>query len=256
MQTHRAHDYRFLIRRWQTLARVAQLRLRILVRQRGIPIFFLRTRALKAKGGVYISAGIHGDEAASTEALIGWAEQNAERLRSLPLMLFPCLNPWGLARNCRFDERGVDLNRVFHLDTTPMIENLKRVVAPYQFELALMLHEDFDAQGLYLYEIERERPSWGESLLNVARPIIPIEGRTRVDGRKATDGLIRRRFAARKFLQMGYPEAIWLHANHSRRAFTLETPSEFALEQRIRAQVAVINECVNRAAPLPKKQAP
>jgi hypothetical protein len=247
METHRSHDYRFLTQRWRALARTARLRLRTLSIVGSTPVFFLRSGALKSEGGIYISAGIHGDEAASTEALVTWAEQNAERLRSLPVILFPCLNPWGLIRNCRYDERGIDLNRVFHLENTPMIENLKQVVAPYQFKLALMLHEDFDAQGLYLYEIEREKPSWGESLLAAARPVIPIEKRARVDGRKAIDGLIRRRFAANKFRQIGCPEAIWLHVHRTRRAFTLETPSEFALQQRIAAQMAVIDECIRLA---------
>ena len=41
---------------------------------------------------------------------------------------------------------------------------------------------------------------------------------------------------------MGYPEAIWLHLYHSLRTFTVETPSEFALEQRVAAHVAVLDE--------------
>ena len=47
---------------------------------------------------------------------------------------------------------------------------------------------------------------------------------------------------------MGYPEAIWLHEFHARRSLTVESPSEFALEQRVRAHCAVIDECVRRVA--------
>src|SRR4051794_10905381 len=117
MDTHRSHDYAALLARWRILARRAHLRLQLLTTAGDLPIFFLRTRALQPTGGLYLSAGIHGDEAASTEALISWAELHAERLSSLPVMLFPCLNPWGLIRNCRYDRSGNDLNRVFHLDT-------------------------------------------------------------------------------------------------------------------------------------------
>ena len=84
-------------------------------------------------------------------------------------------------------------------------------------------------------------------MLECARPFIPIEGRTKVDGRKAVAGLIRRRFDAKRFAIMGYPEAVWLHLPHTRRALTIETPSEFAIDQRVRAQVAVIEEGVRRA---------
>lgn len=212
-------------------------------------IFLLRSKALRPAGGIYVSAGIHGDEPAGCEALITWAETNQQRLASLPLLLFPCLNPWGLVNNCRFDEAGVDLNRVFHLETSPVIVALKRVLAPYRFAAALNLHEDFDGQGFYLYEVQHEKPFWGEALLAAARPFIPTEGRTRIDGRKAAHGLIRRRFEKKRFARIGYPEAVWLHLHHARRALTVETPSEFALDQRVQAQVAVIDECIRQAAP-------
>ncbi len=248
MHSHRAHDYPFLIRRWRALARAAGLRMEMLADDAGARVHFLQSPSLAKQGGIYLSAGIHGDEPASTEALISWAEQNAARLRSLPLLLFPCLNPWGLTNNTRVDAHGADLNRLFHLDTSPVVAALKKLIAPYRFDLALMLHEDFDAQGLYLYEIQHAKTFWGEALLAAARPIIPIESRAKIDGRAAAAGLIRRRIRTGMFEKIGYPEAIWLHLHHAARSLTLETPSEFALDQRVAAQVAVIDECVRRVS--------
>ena len=243
---HRVHDYAFLIERWRAVARAAGVRLQELARTEHARVFCLRSEALTNEGGIYISAGIHGDEPAGPEALITWAEQNARRLRTLPLFLFPCLNPWGLVNNSRFDATGLDLNRVFHLQTAPVITALKRVLEPYRFALALMLHEDFDGQGVYLYEVQHAKPFWGEGLLAAAQSIIPIEGRSRIEGRKANAGLIRRRLDKKRFARMGYPEAIWLHSHHAGRSLTIETPSEFAIEQRVRALVAIINEGVRR----------
>jgi hypothetical protein len=80
--------------------------------------------------------------------------------------------------------------------------------------------------------------------MNAARPVIPIEGRPRVDGRKARAGVIRRRFDLKRFDVIGHPEAIWLHMHGSARTFTVETPSEFALSQRIEAHVAVLEAAV------------
>ena len=245
--SHRAHEYRFLIQRWRAVARGAGVPLRRLASTEHHDLFYLRTKCLGPSGGIYISAGIHGDEPAGTEALITWAEKNARQLHTLPLLLLPCLNPWGLINNTRLNEAGLDLNRLFHRDDQPVVSAVKQLITPYQFAAAMMLHEDYDGQGLYLYDVARMKPYWGEALLDAARPHIAIEGRTRIDGRKATNGLHRRRIDKKRITQMGYPEAIWFHFHHAERSLTIETPSEFALEQRVAAQVAVIEECVRRA---------
>ncbi len=241
------HDYRHLVQRWRALAARAGLRMRKLARSGGLDLFALDSPALKAEGGLYISAGIHGDEPAGSEALITWAEENAMRLREMPLLLFPCLNPWGLMNNTRVDGEGRDLNRMFHREDARVIRDIRRVVAGHRFALSLQLHEDYDGQGFYLYELQRTLPYWGEALLAAAGRHIAIEPRTRIDGRLARAGLIRRRADHRRFQRVGYPEAIWLHMEHSERTFTLESPSEFTLEQRVRAQVAVIDEAARRA---------
>src|SRR5258708_7236281 len=129
------------------------------------------------------------------------------RLRDLPLFLLPCLNPWGLTHNVRLDAAGIDLNRSFHREDLPEIVALRELAHGYQFDLSLMLHEDYDGQGIYLYEVQRELPYWGEALLEAARPILPIEPRARIDGRKASGGLIRRRLDHHLFGRIGYPEA-------------------------------------------------
>jgi len=164
----------------------------------------------------------------------------------LPLFLFPCLNPWGLVNNSRFDAQGLDLNRSFHRDDVPELVALKALVTPYRFEMAMMLHEDFDGQGLYLYEVQRKLPYWGEALIEAARPVIPIEGRALVDGFTHKSGVIRRRLQMKRFDAIGFPEAIWFHLGRSERTFTVEAPSEFALPQRAAGLAAVVEEAVRR----------
>ena len=243
------HDYRRLVLRWREVAREAGMPLRRLAQAGGETLHYLQSPALTGNGGIYLSAGIHGDEPASSEALVAWAEKHARRLAKLPVLLFPALNPWGLIRNERRDADGTDLNRLFHRDDHPVIAAIKRVVGERQFALALMLHEDYDAEGWYVYEVKRERPFWGEALLGIAGRFIAIDQRAKIDGRTSRAGLIRRRFQRAVFLKIGYPEAIWLHERHARRSLTAESPSEFALERRVRAHCAVIEECVRLARP-------
>ena len=244
---HRAHDYPHLIARWRAVAAESGLAMRKVARTGKADLFTLRSAALGPSGGIYMSAGIHGDEPGATEGLLAWAEKNARLLNRMPLLLAPCLNPWGLAHNVRLDQDGEDLNRLWHRDDHPVVGPMKRLVAGMHFALGLNLHEDYDGHGLDLYEVQRTQPYWGEALLAAAARHIAIEPRTRIDGRLARGGLVRRKVDRRRFTRMGYPEAIWLHLEHSERTFTIESPSEFALGQRVRAQVAVIDAAVKMA---------
>jgi hypothetical protein len=51
-----------------------------------IELFYIRTPSLETNGGIYISAGIHGDEAGATEGLITWAEKELAQI--WPVCLF------------------------------------------------------------------------------------------------------------------------------------------------------------------------
>ena len=244
--SQRSHDYRYLIERWRAVARASRVRLKQFAETPAYPVYALMTPRLVEGEGVYISAGIHGDEPAGPEALIQWAELHAHELSRWPLMLLPCLNPEGLRNNTRLNEQGLDLNRVFDRETSPVINALRRLLDAHRFALALNLHEDYDGQGAYLYEVQRFPPHWGESLLKIVSRILPIDPRMRIDGRGARAGLVRRRFDRKRFATIGYPEAIYLHMHHAARSLTFETPSEFALERRVAAHVAVIDECARR----------
>jgi predicted deacylase len=246
---HRCHDYPHLVRRWRKLARSARIEFKPFAQASGFDVYFARTRALGESGGLYVSAGIHGDEPASTEGLIAWAEANAGGLRDLPLLLLPCLNPFGLTHNRRMDEAGVDLNRCFHRDDIPVTAALRELLHGHFFDLSLNLHEDYDGQGVYLYEVQREKPYWGESLIAAASRHLPVDGRYRIDISTSRNGVIRRRFDAKRYRKLGgLPEAVYLQTHHARRAITVETPSEFDLSARVAAHVGVIEEAARLVA--------
>lgn len=239
------HNYRQLIRRWRSVARRNHLQMQQFAQASAHPIYSVRNKTMPLRGGIYISAGIHGDEAGATEGLIGWAEQTD--LSGLPILILPCLNPWGLIHNNRLDQTGEDLNRLFHHEKNPVVAALKTLIAPYQFSMAVSLHEDYDSMGIYLYEIEGQAPFLAEDLLAAAQHFIGIEPRKRIDGRRFKAGVMRQKLDLRKFRKLGgHPESIYLHRFHSERTFTFETPSEFSLERRIEAHVAFLNEATRR----------
>ncbi len=249
--SQRCHDYPHLVRRWRRLAKSAGIEFKPFARAAGFDVFFASTPALTLTSGVYISAGIHGDEPGSTEALITWAEAHANELKKLPLFLFPCLNPHGLSLNTRVNEDGIDLNRAFHRDDVPVIAAVREVLRPHQFTLSLNLHEDYDGQGIYLYEVQREKPYWGEALIKVGAQHLPVDQRYRIDISTSRNGVIRRRFNSARYRKLGgLPEAVYLQHNHARRAITVETPSEFDLASRTAALGAIISESVRLAVNL------
>lgn len=238
------------MKRWRAVARAAGLKMQSYSEVGGYPVYCVRSKHLPASGAIYISAGIHGDEPGGTEGCIAWAEKNVNILAQFPFLIFPCLNPWGLINNSRNDDLRRDLNRNFQSDEIPSLREQKLIIKPHQFALALALHEDYDGQGVYIYEVQNAKPFWGDNLVKAGGKFLPIEGRTRVDGRNFRAGVFRGTKRLMKIFEtIGLPETPYLRLYHSERTFTIETPSEFALDLRVQTQVAIIEECVRRIFP-------
>ena len=71
------HHYPSLARRWRAVARKARLRLQPLLKVGADQLYYLQTPALAEAGGLYLSAGIHGDEpAGATGRLVDVAGQD------------------------------------------------------------------------------------------------------------------------------------------------------------------------------------
>jgi protein MpaA len=152
------------------------------------------------------------------------------------------LNPWGLTHNRRTDSENRDLNRCYHLDDLPRIQAQKALIQQHSFRLAMCLHEDYDAQGVYLYEVRKKLTPFGRELLAAAGYYVPLDPRKMIEGRRATQGWIARRINAKKFPFL--PEAIFLSLQQNGRTITVETPSEYDLGPRIQAQIAMIQRAI------------
>ncbi len=117
------------------------------------------------------------------------------------------------------------------------------LLADQAFDLALTLHEDYDAQGIYLYEVERQKPYWGETLLRACKKWIAPDPRKTIETRGARKGIVRRKITPD--MMPDWPEAFVLYFQKVGRVFTVETPSEFHLDDRVAAQVAIIDKAVS-----------
>ena len=122
-------------------------------------------------------------------ALLGWVE-NIELFSSIPVVFLPCLNPWGFVHNSRNDEGGIDLNRIWDNHHHPLLSRIVERIQGQSFLLSVNLHEDYDANGIYLYEPEVPciNDSLAQSILGAGESILPIDSRNFIDGRRATKG--------------------------------------------------------------------
>lgn len=235
----RSHDYGRLVRLWRSVARARGLDFQPCAAAGGYEIFCAETRRPDAAlPWIYLSAGIHGDEPAATEACLEWMASTPLTERDFNVMIFPCLNPWGLVNNCRLDADGRDLNRTYHDDSVPQTAAHKARMAGRRFDVALALHEDYDATGVYIYELRGAKPYWAEKLLAAAARHLPADTRRRIEGRGNSGGIVRRKITPAMMPQ--HPEAFVLCFQHTDRTFTLETPSEAHIDDRVAAHVAMV----------------
>lgn len=237
---HHAHDIREIMRRWKALQKNAGLHATTLTTVEGHPVIALETKAAKAGvPAIYISTGVHGDECGSMWGLLLWAEKNLAVLQLGSFLLLPLLNPIGIMLNTRADHRGLDINRRFHLTDDPLSAAWQSWIKDRPMLAGICLHEDYDAQGCYVYELSHRRQTLGRDILSrCARPIA-IDPRCRIDGQRADHGLIRRKKMPVGL--PGMPEAIELHLRGCPLTFTFETPSEFSLDDRVATQMNFIH---------------
>lgn len=183
---------------------------------------------------VYISAGIHGDEPAGPTALLGLLRD--DRLpEALNLWLCPCLNPVGFVRNTREGPGGTDLNRDYrHLATPEVHAQVSWLTRQPSFDLTFCLHEDWEAAGFYLYELNPDhRPSLAPEMIRAAESVCPVEQAAEIDGRPASGGIIRP--SLDPAMRPLWPEAFYLLQRKTRLSYTLEAPSDYPLPVRVAA---------------------
>lgn len=244
---HRSHHYPSLMKRWGAVAKERNLLFRRFVQLDGYWLYYARTKRGGKRPTVYLSAGIHGDEVGATEGLLHWAETSSHQLEQINVVIIPCLNPWGLAANSRVDKSGIDLNRNFHDDSHPLVAGMRELLRGRKFDLGICLHEDYDAQGLYVYEVVRHGlESWAHELVKEGGIVIPPDPRASIDGRRTSKGVIRRRALPRK-IYATMPESLYLYSNnHTQRSYTVETPSEFALHDRLQTHADFVSVAVGK----------
>jgi len=185
---------------------------------------------------VYLSAGIHGDEPAGPLTVRQLLLKNRWPAH-MSLWVCPCLNPTGFPINRRENVEGRDLNRQYlRPEAREIASHIAWLERQPGFDFCLCLHEDWEAHGFYLYELNPDgRPSRAGAILKAVGEGCPIDPSEVIEGRPAQQGLIRPSIDPRS--RPDWPEAFYLVTHKTRLSYTFETPSDFALDVRVAAQV-------------------
>jgi len=227
------------------------MQIKVLAEMDGEKILYLQKATRLESRPVYLSTGVHGDEPGSAWGLLAWAQRKIEQLRDGNFLIFPCMNPHGLRANTRLDRRGLDINRRFHLDTDPLCGPWLQLVQQSVPMLSLCLHEDYDGQGSYVYELSSCTEPVSPQILKKCAKHIPADPRRKIDGRAAKDGVIRPRSIPTNL--PGMPEAIVLWQLGCPTTLTFETPSEFGLDDRVQTQADFVSAAIRLAARTPNQ---
>lgn len=231
--------------RFEATARARGFRLERYGEVRGVPLVAATRRTPGPRPRIYLSAGIHGDEPAPPLALLELLERGVFDARAVWL-LCPLLNPVGFVCRTRENGEGLDLNRDYKtLRSLEIQAHARWLQRQPNFTTAFCLHEDWEAHGFYLYELNpAARRSLASAMIQAVAPICPIETAAVIDGRTTDErGIIRP--IADPLLRDPWPESIYLRAHHTQLSYTLETPSSFPLAQRVAALTTAITTALD-----------
>ena len=192
---------------------------------------------------VYISTGIHGDEPAGPLAMLRLLREN-KWPADADLWICPCLNPLGFKLNSRENAKGLDLNREYlkpvAAEITAHIAWLERQP---KFDLCVLLHEDWESQGFYLYEQNPDHQwSRAEDIISAVSKACPIDRSEVIEGRESHGGIVRPNLDPATRPQ--WPEAFFLITHKTRLSYTLEAPSDFPMSMRVDALVTAVRTAV------------
>ena len=153
-----------------------------------------RRPATVAPPRLYLSAGIHGDEISGPLALLEMI-RHPGFFAAFEVTMFPILNPDGLARGVRTNRDEIDLNRDYRNSRSLEIKgHIETLLTLGRFDASMMLHEDYEGIGAYLYELnDTLDPGLGAKIIAAMGLHVPIDLRPEIEEAPARGGVISRR---------------------------------------------------------------
>ena len=214
------------------------------------PFWALTTPNEPGRKRVCLSGGIHGDEPAGVEGVLG----ALETLRKEPALIerfhftfFPCINPFGYEHHTRENGSKIDLNRRFIRKRPPSeVRFVKEFLEGKRFDVSIEFHEDIDTPGFYLYELcDIPGGAVGAEIIRQVAERYPVNLRDEIEGAPAKGGIISPDLASPFFKKRierrrQWPQAIYLYKQGVPHTITSETPVHLDMRDRARMHLIVL----------------
>ena len=201
---------------------------------------------------ILLSAGTHGDEPAGPAAVLRFLQRDHSRLlEHYHFLVLPCINPHGYVHGVRENGEGRDINRSFAMESTPEAELVKELLGEERFDLLIDFHEDWEHSGYYLWEGRcGGLPGLGPEIVREIREIGPIFGESTLDGFPIESGIVSAEQAAREYESKGVMSLLtYVYSGRANHGITSETPTQWRMEDRVRAHLAVLDVALRHYGP-------
>ena len=177
---------------------------------------------------VLLTGGVHGDEPAGVEAVLGFVEEDmVPWLGQVEFTAVPCVNPVGYVRGTRDNGAGADINRSFESADVPEVELVKKVLEGCRVDAFVDCHEDWEADGFYMYEGLRQGSAVGPAVIAKVEERASIDPDSGEDSEPVSRGVYE---ISRSWGLVGF--APYVLDGHASRACIFETPTKWPLEKR------------------------
>ena len=193
-----------------------------------------------ARKDILVTGGIHGDEPAGPASVLRFLERdNTDLLHRFRFLILPCINPYGYVHNTRENKRDLDLNRSFEEAGIAEVDIVKETVEGQRFDFCIDFHEDWEAEGVYLYEAQRNERWIGPEITRQIEKVGRIDGEAGENDLPVADGVFQ--------VDPAWGDAglvSYLFHFHTDHVMICETPTSWPLEQRAAAHLTALDSAL------------
>jgi murein peptide amidase A len=206
----------------------------------------------KPKLRVLLTGCVHGHEVAGGEALIRFVEYLSDRpdvYSQVAFDIVPIVNPWGWKHRTRYNGEGKDINRDFfrwETDETRLLRPL--IEAEDRYDLFIDLHESKN-RGYFVYQFTSRQKGYGSLFAEYLMKRKKDAESSYSEGVFAVNhGILYIPAILLRYIKMLGRSSIdhYMRLKHTKHSYTIETPLEEPLRERVRVHENGIHHMVRR----------